>query len=949
MGTSFLWLVAAHIHRKYQDKTGELCIVLPNKRAALYLRQALAAEFGKTLWLPVMVTAEDFISEVSGLSELSEADLLCQLYKSYRHCHSESAEPFDAFTRWGQLILHDFNEIDRYLADPKRLYGNLRDIRELESWSLAGDQLTDHQAGYLKFMSSLEPVYAHFTSVLKQNGRAYAGLSSRVAAEKIQHAAYPGKFHRILFCGFNALTAAELKICKTLVESGKAEMLWDADRYYLDNKINEAGVFLRNNLRDFPAPHYFVGDHYSQKKEIEVVSVPRQMGQAQVLRQKLASLHRSGTDMRRVAVVLANERLLGQVLSQVPAEIATVNVTMGFPLNQSLAFDAIEHLLQIHLAYSRQSREKTIYHRDFVALFRQPVILTWLRASCPALNPSAPVREVTARNLSFLNRQRLGELLGTNLEALSNLLLPCEPILLPGRMREMLELCAGAIRSGRSEVADLELESMAMLIRQLNRLEEIIQSDGDFNSLTAFRQLFTQVTGNAGVSFSGEPLEGLQVMGLLETRCLDFDHVILLSANEGVLPAGKGANSFIPNDLKRAFGMPLYSDKDAVYAYHFYRLLQRAGDVMILCDSETDTFGKGERSRFVTQLAMELPAYNKSAIIRSLVAAYPELPLPGDDAVGLVRSPVSLAEIVQKATSAEKYGGLSPSGLAMYKDCALQFYFRYGAGLKESNEVEESAEAGTFGSILHLSLETLYKEFVGAEPTTSQLEGKCRDTEDAVREAFLFFFGGIAPAGKSLLQEDVIKVYVNKLIQRDIRFVKRLAERGDRLKILHLEQEFSAAILVPRDGTNVEVYVKGKIDRIDRHYGVTRVIDYKSSVKDSDRFVFESFDHLFTSRNYSKQMQLVIYAWLLYRNKVAPAAELSPCIIPFRVFSEEPRAILNADKSPMRFTDSFFAEFESALSQYVVRMTNEAGRFVQTDDEEVCSFCAYNMICNRGK
>jgi ATP-dependent exoDNAse (exonuclease V) beta subunit len=404
-------------------------------------------------------------------------------------------------------------------------------------------------------------------------------------------------------------------------------------------------------------------------------------------------------------------------------------------------------------------------------------------------------------------------------------------------------------------------------------------------------------------------------------------------------------NSFIPNDLKRAFGLPLYLEKDAIYAYHFYRLLRKASDVTITYDSETDTFGKGEKSRFVTQLQLEMKNYNPEITITEEVASYKEFPEELKNDILIQKNDEVLSAIYKKAISKDDYGGLSPSGLISYKDCSLKFYFRYGARLKETKEVEESAEANTFGSILHLSLETLYKDLVGKIISANTLKEKLPQIDDTVNQSFSSFFDGTAPVGKSILQQEVIKVYVKKLLNNDLKFIDQLKAQNHVLSLVDLEKEYSSPIEVTFKGKSTTLFIKGKIDRVDSYQGLVRVIDYKSSVKSSDKFSFVGFDKLFTDPDYNKQLQLFLYAWLVYKNKICAAEKIQACIIPFKVFAEEPKYI-KADKGILMMTDQLLEDFETELRLFIGSVFDEKLPFKQTEDTELCKFCAYNVICN---
>lgn len=932
----------------YKDNLEQLCIILPNKRGALFLKNYLAQTYGKTIWLPTIISAEELITELSGLKTLEEIDLICYLYDSYKICYGAEAENFDSFAKWGQLILQDFNEIDRYLADSEQLYENLKDIKVLENWSLGAETLSEYQTNYLKFMNSLGAIYKHFSNFLVSKNWAYQGLAYKYAVQNFDTNTYPDHFHKMLFCGFNALNAAELNIFNKLYLQKKADILWDADNYYLSDNNQEAGLFLRNNFNLFQQKEpSFIGEHFKEEKEIKIISVPKQIGQAQVVKQSIQKFIDNKIPLDKVAVVLANEKLLWPVLQQLPADVQYVNITMEYPLRYTSTYSLIEQLLQLQISFSKQNRQhKTIYHKDLVALLRQPVFASYLTSKNTGLSITKIIDQLTQRNISFVSSKILFELFNSNTEQLlllqpiQSVKIICDQFL--ALLQNIKELF---IAQPQNNPSSLELEYLQIIIKNFNRLTEIIQKYPHFNDMLALKQLFNQVIGSDSAPFIGEPLRGLQIMGVLETRTLDFDHIIFVNVNEGVLPSGKTVNSFIPNDLKRAFGLPLYLEKDAIYAYHFYRLLQRAKDVIITYDSETDTFGKGEKSRFVTQLQLEMQVTHPNIKITEEVALYPEFPSELENVISIIKDDEILAPIYQKAISNEPFGALSPSGLITFKECALKFYFRYSAKLKETKEVEESAEANTFGSILHLSLENLYKDFTGTILNAGQLKEKLKIVESTVHNSFTSFFDNPEIVGKGILQKEVIKVYVEKLIKNDITFINKLQKENHYLTLSNLEQEFSAPIEINIKGAPTTIYIKGKIDRIDSYQGKVRIIDFKSSIKASDKFGFVSFDELFLNIDYNKQFQLMMYAWLLYKNKFCAPEQMQPCIIPFKNFLEEPKYIAK-DKHPLVFTNEFLNDFENELRRFIEVIFDKDKPFSQTTNEDIHEFCPFNTICN---
>ncbi|MGZ4098192.1 MAG: PD-(D/E)XK nuclease family protein [Bacteroidia bacterium] len=950
MAAPFLKLVAEYIYEHYKDNVENLCIVLPNKRGALFLKQHLAQTFAKTIWLPTIISAEEFISEISELKTIEEIDLMCHLYESYKACYGDNAEPFDSFSKWGQLILQDFNEIDRYLADSEQLYENLKDIKVIENWSLGEENLSEFQLNYLEFMNSLGSIYKHFTTFLLNNKFAYQGLAYKAAVNNISSTHFTDRFHKILFCGFNALNAAELKIFNHLFLQRKADILWDSDEYYLKDKLHEAGLFLRNNFELFKQKEiFFSGQHFKNDKNIEIISVPKQIGQSQVIKQCVQSYIDRGVPLDRVAIVLANEKLLWPVLQQLPNDVQHVNITMEYPLRYTSTYALIDVLLQIQLNFTKQNRkQKYVYYKDFITLVQQPLFNSFLEARNIEVDINRIINEIINRNISFITQKHLLQFFPNHHEIILPFLTEPKDILsLCKTLNDCLEsLQEYFVKKKGSNKIFLELEYLAIIIKNLNRLNEVLLKHPHFNNLKAFKQLFSQVVGNSSASFIGEPLRGLQIMGVLETRTLDFDHLILVNVNEGVLPSGKSINSFIPNDLKRAFGLPLYLEKDAIYSYHFYRLLQRASEITITYDSETDTFGKGEKSRFITQLQLELKNYNPSITITEKVAGTVGVPPDLKNIIDIEKTSSSLERILKKATDKEMYGALSPSSLIIMKECGLKFYFRYGAGLKEIKKVEENAESNTFGSILHLSLETLYRDVIGKAVSVDYLKSQLKNIETTVRQSFREFFESDELVGKNILQEEVIKVYVEKLIRNDIKWVDELEKQNQYLTINSLEKEFTASLKVNIGGKEETVYIKGKMDRIDTLNNSVRIIDYKSSIKQTDKFTFAGFEDLFTNKNSNKQFQLIIYAWLLYKNDACMPEQMQPGIIPFREFLNEPR-FLSYNKQPLKFTKEFLDEFETYLVRFIEGIFNEETSFSQTPDADICEYCAYNIVCNR--
>ena len=949
--TPFLQYIAQYIFEHHANDTERLCIVLPNKRGALYLKQHLARAFQKTIWLPTIISAEELVAELSGLQQADSIDLICDLYQVYVGILKEKAEPFDAFAKWGTLMLQDFNEADRYLIDTDSLYQNLKEIKEIENWSLSADDLTSTQQDYIDFMFQMGTIYKEFSKILLQKKQAYQGLMYRKSVEGYKDSVYINQFSKILICGFNALNKAETIIFSDLVKEKKASIIWDGDKYYVDNEEYEAGLFLRKNFTNtwLDSKNYIGNDFKNIAKHIDIVAVPKQMGQAQVVSHQLHEWIKQGKSLNKTAVVLADESLLFPILNQLPEEIKHVNITMEYPLRLSPIYDLMDNLISLHQSTQKAGASSSFYFADVFKILQNSLFKKYYKSFNPSVHLQSIIQKIIDKNYVWLNTKVLAELFEDNyknIESLFNTWSNSSQGI--SAMSQIIEVF-NASESEDLQLSLTENEYLHVFTKYFNRLQSLIQTHHYLDSLLTLKSLYKQIIGAASVPFIGEPLQGLQIMGVLETRTLDFENIILLGVNEGVLPSGKSANSFIPNDLKRYHGMPLYGDKDAVYAYHFYRILQRASNVLITYNTEHSVLGSGEKSRFITQLQFELQKYSPHHTITEVMLSGGELPASSRNVISINKTDFNLAPIIKKLTTNDEYSGLSPSALLTYKDCALRFFFRYGAGIKETEDVEESAEANTQGSILHESLEMLYKPFIGRVLTEENIKECLSKTEESVNIIFQNYFSQReSQFGKNFLQRKVIYEYVNKLLRNDLKLIQDSKKTNELLSLIDLEKSLTSSIIIDIKGVNTTIYLKGSADRIDKLGNKIRIIDYKSSVKADDKFKFTNFEDLFKDSQYNKMLQLFMYAWFVVKNKLARPEDLQPCIIPFKKFEEQPKFIMEETKGGgiLNFTAELLEEFETHLKLEILEMISDETFFTQTEDEDKCEYCAYAGICN---
>ncbi|MGZ6489910.1 MAG: PD-(D/E)XK nuclease family protein [Bacteroidia bacterium] len=933
----FLQSVAEHINKNYSASMDSLCVVIPNRRGALYLKKHLGALINGASWIPEILSAEDFVERLSEIPSAGELALTFDLFEAYNKVVGDEAVNFEQFLRWAPQVLQDFNEVDRYLVNSTTVFENLKDIKEIESWSLGTEQLSQMQEKYLNFMRNMGLVYHELKKTVLQKNYAWQGLSYRIAHEKLFKNGYKLPFKKIIFCGFNAVNLAEEEILTYLIEQNVGELLWDADEYYLKNSMQEAGLFLRKRkkwLEKFP--NFVTNELITGEKMVEITGVAGKMAQVARAAQAIENVLESSSALEKTAVVLCDETLLLPVLSALPKKVNSVNVTLEYPASATPLYDLYEHIIQMQLNKKPSGKESAFYFKDVLAVLYNPFFAELWQDN---FFLQLVIRRLNKSNAVYIRTGLLRSWFGENFAQVETIFTGLENA--NSAVKHICGMNEKIINILHSkENRSIELETALVFSKELNALQTALVSHEEI-SLKGLRNLLKQVLAPSGIPFYGEPLSGLQIMGVLETRTLDFDNVIMLSVNEGVLPSGKSSASFIPDDLKRHLEMPLHGEKDAIYAYHFYRLLQRAKNISLVYNTETDTFGKGEKSRFITQLISEWRKRNSKVTITENILSLPVNQSAQNYNLHIEKTPEVLKSLADKAQS-EK--GLSPTSLNTYKECQLKFYLRFVANVREPDEVEEDIESSALGDIIHKTLENLYKPVVGKNLAAADILLMQKNHAGEAAKAFAEYYEEAADEnGKKALALHVVKKYIGNFLKYEKETIEKLAAKKQFLTVKNLEVELRSDLTLS-NGTTVTI--SGKSDRIDDVNGTLRIIDYKSSVnKARDKFEIGSLEEVFGEKKFSKALQLLTYAWLAWKNKMAPAGKISSCIIPFR--AEEKMYELTAGKAPMVFTDGFFAEFEQKLTAFIFQMFDPATGFPPTEDLETCAFCAYRSICNR--
>ncbi|MEO5645436.1 MAG: PD-(D/E)XK nuclease family protein [Bacteroidia bacterium] len=952
----FLHKVSDYIFSSYGEKIDDLCIVLPNRRAGLFLKEHLSKNSGKPIWSPEIFSIEDFIWELSGMKKADTAEQLYIFYSIYKKAEKEKAETFELFCKWAPTLLNDFNETDAYLADTEKLFGNLSDIRDIEEWSLSNATLTDFQKQYLYFWSSIGGWYHEYREALLKEHIAYPGLAYRYVAENTTTLLTGKKWRKIIFAGFNALNAAEEKIIAGLRESGKADILWDADRYYIENTANEAGRFLRKYRKEYFKPPvgsttFFehIEDRLStEDKKITVVGVARMVSQAKAAAHYLETFDKEKRYSPSTAIVLGDESLLLPLLHALPEEAQHINITMGFPLRNTPIASLVNALFQLHLnadrfnvqtALREGTRERKFYHADLIRLFRHPYIKQLLAASGLAEKLST---HITAKNIIFSSAGQLENyfpLLKEPFARVRKLLKPWTeiPVALEGLISliEMLRPVFSVPASETGLKLNIELEYLFQLHLIIKRAATLHEKWNIASDVSTLKALIDQQLSSTTLPFVGEPLSGLQIMGVLETRTLDFENVILLSANENILPAGKAQHSFILYDLRKYFNMPVWDDKDAVSAYHFYRLMQRSRNIVIVHNTDQELFGNREKSRFVTQLLYELPVANKNIKIEEVVF---DAGLPATDiAPELIIIPkTGTIPAKMEELSAQ---GLSPSLLNTYRNCSLQFYFHYIAHLREPDEVKETIGADTLGTIIHKSLDEIYRPQLGQLLSADFFDAARKKVPHTVEAAFAQFYSAEESSyGKNLLAKKIAVRYLEEYFKREKKNLQTNLSGIPHVSELETELEFTVEV------NGKKVRLKGQADRIDKTDYLVTLIDYKTGKTEKKELKVKEWIDISTNASIGKSFQLLMYAWLYSRMK-GNTLPVSSGIVSFRKLSD---GFMNVSTPDGEFIlPQTLDYFEKALFELLNELFDPEKTFSQTEDPDICRLCDFKGICRR--
>jgi len=828
----------------------ELTFILPSKRAGVFLKDQLSDVVDKTIFSPEIISVEEFVEEISQIRSISNTELLFEFYTVYNQLTKKNkVDAFESFSNWGQILLQDFNEIDRYLIPQEKIFDYLSAIQDLNHWSLE-EHKTDFVKNYLTFWKKLYSYYTHFTEHLLNRKTGYQGLIYREAVNNLDIYIQNNPNKKHIFLGFNALNTSEETIIQKLLQNNLAEIFWDIDAVFMCNSKHDAALFTRQHKKNWA--YYkknqfnWVTENYSREKSISVFGIPKNIGQAKHIGALLNDLQKDNSALKHTAVVLGDENLLIPVLNALPSSIHDLNITMGFPLKSIPLASLFDAIFKIHKIESN-----SFYYKDIINIITHQFIRPLFYVD--GIDYASKIIEtIDGNNLVYINVARLKHITDKNIliidllfsnwgETIAFALKNCSQIILT--IKNYLDISKNS--------NSLSLEYVFRFNELFNELIKLNAEHNHIKNVFTLYSVYKELLSTENLDFQGEPLKGLQIMGMLESRSLDFETVIISSVNEGVLPAGKSNNSFIPFDVKLENKLPTYKEKDAVYTYHFYRLLQRAKNIYILYNTEADVLTGGEKSRFITQMQLEgIHNINHQIISPQVHPIKTEL------------NSVKKNDTLQEQLMQVAKDGFSPSSLTNYIRNPIDFYYQKILRIKDHEHVEETVAANTLGTVVHNTLEDFYKPFIGKFLSVDAI----KSLKPKINEQVTFHFKseykeGDITKGKNLIIFEIAKRYVSNFLDHEIKTLKA----GQKIKIIAIEANNSIEIKIPE--IKCPVKIKGKVDRVDECNGITRIIDYKTGRVQHSQIEIANWEYITTDyKKYSKSFQVLTYAYMMQKS-----------------------------------------------------------------------------------
>lgn len=945
---TFLSEVAKRLMADHPNDLSNTTVIFNNRRSGLFLRKQLASLLDNSFFLPQIIGMDDFVSELGDQVIVPNELLLFELFDIHKRITTSPDlieprlnrfESFEEFISFGDIMISDFSEIDLYMVDAQQLFGNLRDLKAIGEWDIETDgKLSLFQRQYLQFYTSLFSYYTFLREKLSSQGRAYSGMAYRNVAEGIEQALKNLQGNDIYFVGFNSISKSEDIIIQSCIRNGFGHLITDGDSHYFSisgkdtDPSQEAGHFLRKHSADYPSIGNFKNHFENHHKDITIISCPENGLQAKYAGDLLKELSLGQPSTDSTALVLGDETLLIPTLNALPDQIRTANITMGFPYCGTSVHSLVLKLLNLE----QHKKGGKYHHHDLLEFLSDNLICGLLEQE--NIRPKV-LRTLTQNNIiyaTFPIIQELCEKGGLNINRISQYFNTSDTLSPDEFLHTCHDLVQAIYDNGILSTNARELEALGCLHQLIAHLSGIQEQYHYIENLSVLSRIYTRLAQRRTVAFYGEPLQGIQILGVLETRNLDFKRVILLSANEGSIPSGRTDTTLIPNELKHQFHLPTYKDKDAVYAYNFYRLLQRAEEIYLIYHTESDGMGKGEPSRYISQVRTELSRqYPHSITLKEVSVSILNKQAPNSVSTEITKSEAVLDRLNHIASSL----GFSPSALSKYRNCPMRFYYENVLSLKEDDTLDEELGQNELGTAIHEVLHDIYQPFIGNPIDPGILKDSTTGIKDFIdRTLSQQFNHGRGADGRNHILTYIAQTQLNRFLQKELQLLNKHT-----VNIISLEEPLSSPLSYTINDTNEIAYIQGTADRIDCIDNIIRVIDYKTGRVQAKELSVDSF----TSNPMDlpdKWFQVMVYAWL-YRKKHPGNYPMRAGIVPLGHLSSD--IMMIQWKKCYDIDSEWLSRFEGILKTLIEELMNPDIPFAANANSKSCAYCAFHDICCR--
>tara|TARA_B100001250_G_scaffold395643_1_gene400771 strand:- start:870 stop:3695 length:2826 start_codon:yes stop_codon:yes gene_type:complete len=940
MEKNFLIKISKILFSKYRENISDLAIVLPSRRASVFMTQSFSHFISKPIWLPQFYSIDDFLLNINNLNRVNSLELFFDFFSIYKE-HVKNPHDIERCYKWAGGLLEDFNKIDKSYTEYMKLFNYLSDLKRIENWYLEIGSHKDEIGEYLNFFQKLEHIYKDLKDLLLSKRAVYPGLSERLLVDNlysIHDWLKQNKKSKIIFIGLDTLTISQEKIINYLLKNNLCEIFWDSDSYFIDNPKQESGKFLRKYRKKWPKQFYNIeNDFLTIKKQIDIIGTTKNINQAKLLGSILNDKNYNSDQLKKVAIILPNENLLLSVLESMPSHINDINITMGYKLSHHSLLSLFQDLLTLYshqqVAIQKSSSEEPYYLMNDLTQLFQNTYFKLILDSIEVNLQRTVLKQIKSKGLNYIKVSDINNKKIIN-HALLNKMFYNDPMTGLKLINIFLELVFTLLEliTNQNDSSMIEQECLFKIEEQLLLCKQFIAKSNQKINIKLFAKLFNKVIKSIRLKFSGEPLQGIQIMGLLESRTIDFDEIFILSANESELPPSHVANSFIPIDVKQKFNIRTELDMDLIYANHFFNLIKRPKKTHIIYNQDMSSSSSGERSRFINQLVYEIkPLMNTEIKIREYIAM--DKFILENNAQS--RYNITDDYILQKLLTLSE-NGFSPSTMNLYNYCKKQFYFEKIIGVSEIKPPTYNLDTSDIGLIVHTVLQKLYEPYLHIDLDNNIMKNIQESIDIEIKNALHEYQNFNLNRGKNVLILDAVQRIISSFVLHE----SNLIREGNSIVIEFLEykspiSKFKTTALdhLPTE-IKKTINLKGYIDRVDIFNQQYRIIDYKTGLIKSSELVSSDLTDI-TSK--PKILQLLLYAWLFTREPNIKKLPILTGVINLRARDFKFQQCILENQS--QIDSKILMQFENALDKIFIDMFNPKQNFEHIDRDQNCRFC----------